>query len=161
MEQSLRWLELAVTPPGIIIVLLVVSFFAYVRSYWAGTTLLALTTVLLVILSLPLTAHTLMNGLQAYAKPLDLEAVESSARAGKTAKEAKPARETPQAIVVLGAGRYTEAPEYAGKDTVSSIGLVRLRYAAELQRASGLPVLAAAPRTARQPPRRSSCARRW
>lgn len=45
-----------------------------------------------------------------------------------------------QAIVVLGGGRYREAPEYGG-DTVSAPTLVRLRYAARLQRSSGHPVL--------------------
>lgn len=45
-----------------------------------------------------------------------------------------------QAIVVLGGGRYREAPEYGG-DTVSDATLVRVRYAAKLQRATGLPLL--------------------
>ena len=45
-----------------------------------------------------------------------------------------------QAIVVLGGGSYPSAPEYGG-DTVSGATLERLRYAARLQRASGLPVL--------------------
>jgi len=45
-----------------------------------------------------------------------------------------------QAIVVLGGGRYLQAPEYGG-DTVSAETLVRLRYAAHLQRATGLPLL--------------------
>lgn len=45
-----------------------------------------------------------------------------------------------QAIVVLGGGRYPAAPEYSG-DTVSSATLVRLRYAAQLQRETGLPLL--------------------
>lgn len=46
-----------------------------------------------------------------------------------------------QAIVVLGSGREHGAPEYGFRDTVSSYGLVRLRYAARLARASKLPVL--------------------
>ncbi len=46
-----------------------------------------------------------------------------------------------QAIVILGGGTYHEAPEYGG-DTVSSLGLERLRYGARLARASGLPVAA-------------------
>lgn len=46
-----------------------------------------------------------------------------------------------QAIVVLGGGVYHDAPEYGG-DTVRSYSLERLRYAARLQRASGLPLLA-------------------
>jgi uncharacterized SAM-binding protein YcdF (DUF218 family) len=42
--------------------------------------------------------------------------------------------------VVLGAGRYFSAPEYAGH-TVNAQGLVRLRYAARLHRATGTPIL--------------------
>jgi uncharacterized SAM-binding protein YcdF (DUF218 family) len=45
-----------------------------------------------------------------------------------------------QAIVVLGAGRYREAPEYGG-DTVSVATLTRVRYAAYLHRLTGLPLL--------------------
>jgi uncharacterized SAM-binding protein YcdF (DUF218 family) len=45
-----------------------------------------------------------------------------------------------QAIVVLGAGRYRDAPEYGG-DTVGEATLLRLRYAARLHRESGLPLL--------------------
>jgi uncharacterized SAM-binding protein YcdF (DUF218 family) len=45
-----------------------------------------------------------------------------------------------QAIVVLGGGTYYQAPEYGG-DTVTAQTLVRLRYAARLQRALGKPVL--------------------
>ncbi len=76
---------------------------------------------LLVVQSLPVVAISLSRGLE--PQPLYLE------RAGNA-----------QAIVVLGAGRYRDAPEYGG-DTVSSAGLVRLRYAAALQRATGLPLL--------------------
>ncbi len=45
-----------------------------------------------------------------------------------------------QAIVVLGAGSYFDAPEYGG-DTVSPMSLERLRYAARLARETGLPLL--------------------
>jgi len=45
-----------------------------------------------------------------------------------------------QAIVLLGGGRYRNAPEY-GEDTVGDYTLVRLRYAARLQRETGLPIL--------------------
>lgn len=44
------------------------------------------------------------------------------------------------AIVVLGGGTYFNAPEY-GMDTVGEPTLVRLRYAAKLQRETGKPVL--------------------
>lgn len=46
-----------------------------------------------------------------------------------------------QAIVVLGGGRTPLAPEYAGRDVASPLVLARLRYAAHVQRASGLPLL--------------------
>lgn len=45
-----------------------------------------------------------------------------------------------QAIVVLGGGSYPAAPEYGG-DTVSRWSLERIRYAARLQRQTGLPLL--------------------
>ncbi|MBE7420860.1 MAG: YdcF family protein [Zoogloeaceae bacterium] len=45
-----------------------------------------------------------------------------------------------QAIVVLGGGSYRAAPEYGG-DTVSRWSLERIRYAARLQRETGLPLL--------------------
>lgn len=44
------------------------------------------------------------------------------------------------AIVVLGGGTYFHAPEYAG-DTISEATLLRLRYGARLQRATGKPLL--------------------
>jgi uncharacterized SAM-binding protein YcdF (DUF218 family) len=43
------------------------------------------------------------------------------------------------AIVVLAAGTYTDAPEYGG-DTVGANSLQRIRYAAWLQRRTGLPI---------------------
>ncbi len=44
------------------------------------------------------------------------------------------------AIVVLGGGTYFQAPEYGG-DTVGESTLVRLRYAAQLQRQTAKPIL--------------------
>lgn len=44
------------------------------------------------------------------------------------------------AIVVLGGGTYFHAPEY-GADTVNEPTLMRLRFAARLQRATGKPIL--------------------
>lgn len=45
-----------------------------------------------------------------------------------------------QAIVILGAGIYADAPEYGG-DTLAGAGLERVRYGAKLARDSHLPVL--------------------
>jgi uncharacterized SAM-binding protein YcdF (DUF218 family) len=46
------------------------------------------------------------------------------------------------AIVVLGAGSVEGAPEYGGQDVPDQVALVRLLYAAHLQHATGLPLLA-------------------
>ena len=46
-----------------------------------------------------------------------------------------------EAIVVLSAGRLENSPEYGGKDIPDYVALARLRYAAKLQRETGLPLL--------------------
>lgn len=52
-----------------------------------------------------------------------------------------PERTGAQAIVVLAAGRLRNAPEYGNRDIPDHTALARLRYAAHLQRRTGLPVL--------------------
>ncbi|MDH3514363.1 MAG: YdcF family protein, partial [Gammaproteobacteria bacterium] len=47
----------------------------------------------------------------------------------------------PGAIVILGSSRYSEAPEYGGSDSMSRMGLERIRYGAHLHRLTGLPIL--------------------
>jgi uncharacterized SAM-binding protein YcdF (DUF218 family) len=71
-----------------------------------------------------------------------LPAVSYTLNAGLQREPALPLAGAPpaQAIVVLGGGRYAGAPEYGG-DTVSERALSRVRYAAYLQRRSGLPIL--------------------
>ncbi|MBD1588982.1 YdcF family protein [Pseudomonas typographi] len=46
-----------------------------------------------------------------------------------------------QAIVVLGAGRERGDPAFGGEDQATGVALQRMRYAARLARASGLPLL--------------------
>lgn len=46
-----------------------------------------------------------------------------------------------QAIVILGAGRLDNAPEYGNTDEASLIGMKRLQYGAYLHRKTGLPIL--------------------
>ncbi len=46
-----------------------------------------------------------------------------------------------QAIVVLAAGRLRDAPEYGDRDIPDYYALARMRYAAHLQRLTGLPIL--------------------
>jgi len=60
---------------------------------------------------------------------------------GMTSALRAPERAGAQAIVVLAAGRIERAPEYEGRDVPDYIALARLRYAAHLQRRTGLPML--------------------
>lgn len=109
--------------PALLIALFLIGFLVHVKKTWLGTIILGLATALLIALSLPLTARELMAALERYP-------VVTPTRGAGAA----------QAIVVLGGGRYTEAPEYGG-DTVNQDSLVRLRYAARLHRETGLPIL--------------------
>ncbi len=58
-----------------------------------------------------------------------------------TAPLRAPERAAAQAIVVLAAGRLRNAPEYGDRDIPDYTALARLRYAAHLQRRTGLPIL--------------------
>ncbi len=89
-----------------------------VLARWLATTSFAL----LWLLSTPYVADGLIQELEGLPAALD------------------PASRSADAIVVLGGGTYFSAPEYGG-DTVSQPSLVRLRYAARLQRETGKPVL--------------------
>lgn len=87
-----------------------------------GLALAALSLLALVALSVPAVGNALLAPLERHpAATLD-------------------AMREAQAIVVLGGGSYHAAPEYSG-DTVSAATLERLRYAARLARATGLPLL--------------------
>jgi len=134
-------IETLVTPPGFIVVLLMITFLAYLKSHWLGTGMLVISTMLLIVVSLPGTAHMLLAGLQRYAKPLELVPMAERGPQAALFVAKGYIKDPPQAIVVLGAGRYADAPEYDGKDTVSAFGLERLRYAAFLQHKTGLPIL--------------------
>jgi uncharacterized SAM-binding protein YcdF (DUF218 family) len=74
--------------------------------------------------------------LYALATPVVAELLSDTARHDQPLADAAGA----QAIVILGAGLYRDAPEYGG-DTVSTTSLVRLRYGAKLHRETGLPIL--------------------
>lgn len=88
-------------------------------------TLLAMGLLQVIIFSLPATANWLIAGLEQQYPPQ---------------KDIWIQDELPEAIVVLGAGRNRNAPEYGGEST-SLTGIERLRYAALLHRKTGLPIL--------------------
>jgi uncharacterized SAM-binding protein YcdF (DUF218 family) len=108
-------------PPGILLLILAVALALTWRRPGVARGLVAAVWLALYALSTPWTGSFLLQLLQ--PAPLD-----TSDRSG-------------QAIVVLGGGTYFLAPEYGG-DTVNSLTLVRLRYAAHLHRTLRSPVLA-------------------
>ncbi len=110
------------TPPGILILMLVAAFLL-VRGV-LGRILLLSAVCALTMMSLPAVATALMAPLETYP-PIGTDSAPLPAGA--------------QAIVVMGAGRYRGAPEYGG-DTVDPLSLGRVRYAAHLHRKSGLPI---------------------
>jgi uncharacterized SAM-binding protein YcdF (DUF218 family) len=108
-------------PPGLFLVLLAVAFFL-VRGT-LGRLVLFLAWSLLLIMSLPAFAGLLIQLAERYPA-LSPDVV------GETGAEA---------IVVLGAGVYADAPEFGGH-TVDANSMKRSRYAAWLQRRTGLPI---------------------
>jgi uncharacterized SAM-binding protein YcdF (DUF218 family) len=110
-----------IMPPGGLILLLFLGFLlvrgALGRIFiFAGISVFTL-------MSIPSVAGKLITGLEPYPA-LQPEALTETGAEG---------------ILVLGAGRYSWAPEYGG-DTVGSRSLERLRYGAFLHRRTGLPI---------------------
>lgn len=113
------------TPPGIVLVPLALGLLLMIRGYRTGYVLITGASLLLCALSLPVTAQTLMHGLET----------------SPALRVPRSGADTPQAIVVLAGGRFRRALEYGGADVVSGATLLRLRYAARLYRETHLPLL--------------------
>lgn len=108
-------------PPGSLLLLAAIGAFVARRRRRAGRALVALSLAALYALSTPLLSGSLIRLLEpAQRDPL--------------------ADNSGQAIVALGGGIYSAAPEY-GRDTVSTSTLTRLRYVAHLRRFVKRPVM--------------------
>ena len=122
-------LKLLVLPPGVLFVLAALGWTVRRRFKRTGRWMLLADLALAYALCTPLAAAWLMSSLER-SPALELERARSA-----------------DAIVVLSADVETDAREYAAlgagsaADTVGELTLVRLRYAAALQRATGLPLL--------------------
>lgn len=113
-------LERLLLPPGGAITLLIVGLILW---RFRGTSALAVfAVVLLYLLSIPASTRGLWLAMN-IPPPLNPNRVEA------------------QAIVILGATRYSRAPEYGGRDNLAGLGLERIRYGAWLQKQTGLPIL--------------------
>lgn len=112
-----------VLPPAFELVLALAGLLLMLRWRRIGAGLLAFAVLALYLLSLVPVSQALLVNLESFPP---LPQTVSAAGYG--------------AIVVLGAGRYPDAPEYF-RDTVNAAALERLRYAARLRRKTGLPLL--------------------
>lgn len=120
-------------PPGVLILILVAALFVSRQAVARG--LVAVATLLLTMLSLPVVSAALTAPLEPFP---------ALSPSGPFPSEA-------QAILVLGAGLHSGAPEYGG-DTVDGFSLERLRYGAFLHRATGLPLYVSGGYMAGEPP---------
>jgi uncharacterized SAM-binding protein YcdF (DUF218 family) len=117
-------IEAFVMPHGINILLFGLGLFLLKHRKRLAFTIISISLATLYICSVPYTARAIFDLLESYPALSENDLRESDA----------------QAIVVLGAGRHTNAPEYSG-DVVPGGGLQRLRYAVYLHKKTGLPIL--------------------
>ena len=117
-------METLILPPGLMIILIVIGTIIRFKFYRTGQSFIYTGVGLLILLSTPIASSLLMDTTQNYPALTEKDLKTLSAKA----------------IVILGGGRYTDAPEY-GQDTISKWALERCRYGAYLQRKTKLPIL--------------------
>lgn len=78
--------------------------------------------------------------LYAFSTPIVSDLLTKSVRSDKALMISVEDVSDAQAIVILGAGKYLDAPEYHG-DTIRGHALERVRYGAYLHRRTGVPIL--------------------
>ena len=117
-----------ILPPFSLFLLALVGLCLMRRWQRLGRSLMAGSLLMLMLLSVPLVGKRLLRTLEDVPPLPPAAALTQQSLASA------------QAIVVLAGGSYPDAAEYGG-DTVNSFSLQRVRYAARLQRASGLPLL--------------------
>lgn len=117
-------------PPGINLAFLIIGL-ALLKKYPLGAHFLtSLSTITLLILSMPKTAGHLTQQVE---PPSAIKATQL--------KSLKNNKKTNRAIVVLSEGRISISPEYGNIDTVSAHTLQRIQYASWLHKKTNLPVL--------------------
>lgn len=113
-----------ILPPGSLFLLIAVGLMIWRRWPIAGRIVAATGLAVLAFLSTTAGARIFVAPLEHLTSPLQ-----------------QPEHAGAQAIVVLAAGRVRSAPEFGGRDIPDYVALARLRYAARLQRRTGLPIL--------------------
>jgi uncharacterized SAM-binding protein YcdF (DUF218 family) len=113
-----------ILPPANLFLLIAIGLAIWIRWPRAGRIVAGTGLLALAVLSTNAGASLLVRPLERMTSPL-----------------LAPEHAGAQAIVVLAAGRLQDAPEYGGRDIPDYYALARVRYAAHLQRRTGLPVL--------------------
>lgn len=116
--------DILVLPPFNLIVLAMIGLFVLRARRRAGIIIISTALALLYAFSTPLVSDLLSRSVRAY-DAIDIAPDDSP---------------DAQAIVILGAGKYLNAPEYFG-DTIRGHALERVRYGAFLHRRTGIPIL--------------------
>ncbi len=114
-------------PPALNLLLILLALLFLQRWKGLRNGVIGVSVLSLAIVCMPVTSHYLAAGLERYPA-LNIAAIELADY---------------EAIVVIGGGRHRGAPEYQDHDIPNARALERLRYAAYLQRRSGLPILVA------------------
>ena len=117
-----RLIEFLIAPPAASILLILLGLATAIRFRKSGSAVVLAGILYLYLASTPRIVIPLIENLEYEFPALSTDSHGASA------------------IVVLGGGRYREAPEYAG-DTITRYTLERVRYAAKLHEWSGLPIL--------------------
>ena len=119
------FLKSLVMPPLVNIVIIFVALLLLRRWRILKIFMLSFSLLSLLLLSMPAVSHFLASQLERYPA-LSWQDIDP---------------DDYQAIIVLSAGRYRQAPEYGDVDIPKNLGLERLRYGAYLQRKTGLPIM--------------------
>jgi len=118
-------ISLLVVPPGLFFSFILFGLVVRFRFYRTGQIIFYTGLTSLILISIPLISSSLVTITQAKTALTGEQFDSVSAKA----------------IVVLGGGRYADAPEYNSMDTVSRHTLERCRYGSYLQRQLKLPIL--------------------
>jgi len=127
MEIWPKVISVFMLPPAILVLIALIGLIASFRWRLYGNIAIAISLILMYLLSIPLTSKRLITGLENTYVAINPESHIVEGR-------------KPKAIIILGGGRYDNAPEYS-PSTVSSETLVRLRFGARLHKATQLPIL--------------------
>ena len=140
MIETIRLIESWLMPPGGILLLLLLAFLLFYKMRRFSRFLLGIALILLYLFSTPWMKLQLAERLEVVSPLVEIPQIPEDELA---------------AIVVLGGGRYTAAPEFKmnapegnregalgyGRDVVGKSTLERLRYGASLHKRSGFPLL--------------------